>query len=469
MTVPRLVIAGTHSGVGKTTVTMGLLHLLRQDGLRVQPFKAGPDYIDPQYHTAVAGRPCRTLDMWLMPPRRLPGLVARACAGTDLALVEGVMGLHDGIGATSEQGSTAALAKRLDCPVLLVLDAGPLSRSAAAIVRGYMALDPSVRIRGVFLNRVAGQGHARLVTEAIERLTGVPVLGWLPREGRLALPERHLGLVPSSEGRRWRAVLGPLAAQLRAHSDVAAIRRLAGEAGPLDGGSGSADVGRRRGGRRAGASAPLIGVARDAAFNFYYPENLELLESYGARLVPFSPLTDRRLPAGLSALYLGGGFPEVFAPALARNRALRAALRARIAAGVPTYAECGGLMYLARGIRAGCGPRGRRWPMLGILPWEVRMTDRLQSFGYTTVAARRRTVFTQPGEAGRGHEFHHSVCDGGPSPATAAYTATARHGGAARAEGYGVGSLVASYIHVHWYSQPRWAARFVAAAGRRQV
>ncbi len=458
MKIPRILIAGTHSGVGKTTVTAALIRLLARQGVRVQPFKAGPDYIDPGYHSAAAGCLCRNLDSWLIPKRRIPELFQRACRGADLAVIEGVMGLYDGASATGDAGSTAELAKLLDCPVLLVLDAAAVSRSAAAVVRGFRDMDRKVRIAGCILNRLSGPGHYQLVKEGIEKLAGVPVVGWLPKEPGIHLPERHLGLVPAAE----REGLGPLLKQIErlaaANFDLPAIKRIAAKAGslkvtphpspsPLEG-------------ERAGVRGVPIAVARDEAFNFYYPENLELLEDLGAEIIPFSPLKDRRLPRGTAALYLGGGFPEVFAPQLARNARMKEEIRQVILSGLPTYAECGGLMYLARSISAAAG---RRYPMAGLIPADVRMTDRLQNFGYQEVRSQGANLLARAGETARGHEFHHSALER-RAAIRPAYEIQARRGGTARPEGYAKGSLLASYVHLHFWSQPRWAGRFVTAA-----
>lgn len=464
--VPRLLIAGTHSGVGKTTVTLGLLQAFLRQGKTVQPFKVGPDYIDPSYHSRLADRPCRNLDTWLIPRQPLIRLFERASLGADLAVIEGVMGLYDGIGATADQGSTAELAKILDCPVLLVLDASALSRSAAAMVRGMVDFDRRVRVVGCFLNRVGGPGHYRLVKEGIERFAKIPVVGYLPKDERLYLPERHLGLIPSHEDRGWRKMLGPLAVRFREGVDLKAIERLAGRAVPLH------VHGARHqnpetfkklshfGTRYRIEHRVPIAVAMDEAFHFYYPENLELLEEVRAEVVPFSPLKDRSLPAGVAALYLGGGFPEEYAAELSRNQKLFAQMRQWVKRGIPTYAECGGLMVLTQAIVNG---KGKRFPMIGLLPGSVRMTDRLQNFGYHEARAIRPTVLAQKGEVARGHEFHHSVWEvsrGVPG----AYRLTSPYGGKPRLEGYVRDNLLASYVHLHFLSQPRWIQRFVLAA-----
>lgn len=468
--IPRVLIAGVHSGVGKTTVTMGILLALRAAGKSPQPFKVGPDYIDPGFLSFAAGRTCRNLDSWLIPGPRLLDSFRRACAGAGMAVVEGVMGLYDGIGPTGERGSTAEMAKLLDCPVVLVLDASALSRSAAAIVKGYLEFDRGVRLAGCFLNRVGSPGHARLVKEGIERLTGVPVIGFLAKEERLQLPERHLGLVPAAENHPWRKTVPLLAQRIEEGLELSALQRIARQAGVLrvpepaglqaDGVSSA--PGRVVGPPPAPAAARVpIAVARDEAFHFYYPENLELLERLGAEVVPFSPLRDERLPRGAAGVYLGGGFPELHAAQLSKNRALHQALRQAAGRGMPVYAECGGLMLLSSAIG---GVGGRSYRMAGLVPVRVRMTDRLQNFGYQEVAACRDSILARKGEKARGHEFHHSVLERPPARGGAAYEICAARGQAGRLEGFAKGALLASYIHLHFLNQPRWAGRFVRAA-----
>ena len=484
--IPRVLIAGVHSGVGKTTVTMGILLALRAAGKSPQPFKVGPDYIDPGFLSFTAGRTCRNLDSWLIPAPRLLDSFRRACAGAGMAVVEGVMGLYDGLGPTGERGSTAEMAKLLDCPVILVLDASALSRSAAAIVKGYLEFDRGVRLAGCFLNRVGSSGHARLVKEGIERLTGVPVIGFLAKEERLQLPERHLGLVPTAENHPWRKTLPLLAQRIKEGLELSALQRIARQAGPLQvpeptglqaervssaprrvvglPRSFCPEMSREAGLPLAPAAARVpIAVARDEAFHFYYPENLELLERLGAELVPFSPLRDERLPRGAAGVYLGGGFPELHAAQLSKNRALHQALRQAAGRGMPVYAECGGLMLLSSAIG---GVGGRFYRMAGLVPGRVRMTDRLQNFGYQEVAACRDSILARKGERARGHEFHHSVLERPPvrGRAGAAYEICAPRGQAKRLEGFAKGALLASYIHLHFLNQPRWAGRFVQAA-----
>lgn len=453
--IPRLLIAGTHSGVGKTTVAVGVMAALTKRGVTVQPFKAGPDYIDPTYHTAVTGRICRNLDTWLLAEPLMRGVFQHAAAGADLALVEGVMGMFDGRSAISDRGSTAELAKRLHLPVILVVDASGMARSAAALVQGYAKFDPSLRIAGVIFNRVS-PSHAALLREAVARYTTVPVLGHLEADAALALPERHLGLVPAVEGHGLAGIADRLAAAVMRSVAMDRVMRIAQSASPLP-------PARLPGESRSPQGPRVrIGLARDPAFHFYYEENLELLQRLGAELVAFSPLADRRLPEALDALYLGGGFPEVFADGLARNAPLRRDIKRAVDGGLPTYAECGGLMYLAECL---VDHQGRRHAMVGALPGTVRMTNRLQHFGYAQLIPARKTILAAAADSIKGHEFHYSVWDHAVPRRHAAYV-VAKPGRRQRQEGFSQRNLLASYIHVHFLTNPRWARGFVASAQR---
>ncbi|MBI4504099.1 MAG: cobyrinate a,c-diamide synthase [Chloroflexi bacterium] len=448
MSIPRLVVAAVTSGAGKTTLAAGLIAALRARALRVQPFKCGPDYLDPSYHSAAAGQPCRTLDTWLLPEETLRGLFRRACRDAEVAIVEGVMGLYDGR-ANGDLGSTAHIARLLDAPVLLVLDVAKASRTLAAVVVGLARFDPRVRLAGVVLNNVASERHRQWVAEAVEAEAQVPVLGALPRQPDLALPERHLGLQPSWEHAELPTLLERLAAQVAAHVDLERVLALARSAGPLTGAArdplAEAEAGR----------SVVLAVARDAAFNFYYQDSLDLLAAHGAVLAPFRPTTDAALPEGTAGVYVGGGYPELHAEALAANAPLLDELRARLAAGMPLYAECGGLMYACQGI---VDFEGRRHRMLGVMPgWSI-MRQRRTQLGYVEVEALRDTLLHRAGERARGHEFHWSELEGAPEPP--AYHITGRE---PPHEGWAVGGVLASYVHLHFAGFPPAAARFVAA------
>ncbi len=456
--VPRILVAGTHSGVGKTTLAVGILAELRRRGLQVQPFKVGPDYIDPTYHSLAAGRAARNLDAWMVPPQRIPGLFLQAARGADLALVEGVMGLYDGFGYQEERGSTGEMAKLLAAPTVLVVDAQAMARSAGALVLGYQAFDPDLPLAGVIVNRVGSEGHGQGVAQAIRDTTGLPVLGWLPRTDGLDVPERHLGLVPTQEMGRAREFVDAARAHVERHVDLDGLLALARRAPPLDP---PAPLPRVQ--RVAGPEAPVLAVAQDPAFSFTYPENLALLEAAGARIEPFSPLRDPDLPPGTAGVILSGGFPELHARELARNRAMHGALRRAHGQGLPIYAECGGLMYLTQAI---VDLDGERHPMVGLLPGHSAMAGRL-TLGYREVEALADSWLWRRGERTRGHEFHYSRWEGRPPSLSPAYRLLpTRPTASPQLEGACLGSLWASYVHLHLWARPELAERFVAAAVR---
>ncbi|MHB9144472.1 MAG: cobyrinate a,c-diamide synthase [Symbiobacteriia bacterium] len=480
---PRLVVAAAQSGAGKTTVATGLMAAFTSRGLRVQPYKVGPDYIDPTYHTAATGRPSRNLDSWMFGEDALRALAARSMRDADLALIEGVMGLYDGSGATSEAGSTAQVARCLAAPVLLVLDARGMARTAVALIQGLQAFDPALRLAGVVFNNVGSESHYQLLCEVVRTyVDGVEPVGYLPKQASIHMPERHLGLVPSYEQSQVAAYLSSLADLVSRTIDLDAVLRLARSSGPLpEPEVPQAPVAQSR--TEPGAvpepgaipeptailepaavpepARPVrIGLARDEAFHFYYEDGLDVLRSLGAELVAFSPLRDGALLPDLDALYLGGGFPEVYRRELADNASLRLAVGRAIAADMPVYAECGGLMFLAEAIVDG---DGLEWPMVGAIPVKARMQQRLASLGYVTAVAQGETLLARPGETLTGHEFHWSVLDQRPPGWEPAYLATTRRGGT-RPEGFRRRRLLASYVHVHFAAQPAAAARFVAAA-----
>jgi cobyrinic acid a,c-diamide synthase len=451
----RVIIAGTQSGVGKTTLTAGLIAALRCRGLIVQPFKVGPDYIDPSYHALAAGRPCRNLDSWMVPPEHVRSLFARASADVDIAIIEGVMGLYDGADYNGETGSTAEVAKLLESPTVLVVDAAKLARSAGAVALGFQRFDGDVPVAGFIINRVAGESHGRGVAEAIARATGLPVLGWVPREQALHVPERHLGLIPTNEPGRWDEFLRADADVVSRQLDVDRLLAIAHQAAPLE-------MALERMQRPAG-DRPVIAVARDEAFQFIYEDNLDLLADAGAGIVFFSPLRDTMLPRCTGAVILSGGFPEVYAEALAANRSMHNALRTAHRHQLPIYAECGGLMYLTGAI---IDSSGARHEMVGLLPGRSVMSERL-TLGYRLARPVNDSWLLPRGETVRGHEFHYSVWEDRPADLPPAWLLLPRTGeGAERPEGARLGSLWASYVHLHFAAQAGLAERFVAAARR---
>lgn len=484
--IPRVVIAGTSSGAGKTTVACGLIGALRARGLTVQGFKVGPDYIDPSHHALASGRPGRNLDAFLSGPELIAPLVRHGCEGADVAIVEGVMGMFDGASGRGELASTAHVAKLLQAPVLLVLDAAGLARSAAAIVHGYRTFDSEVNVAGVIFNGVGSDHHEQLLREALAPLE-VPVLGALRRDERIMTPERHLGLVPAGERESdARAALDALADAMARYADLTEIERIARGAPRLVGSTWSA---RPPDAPAAGASPPRldahtagvrtagvrtagvrIALAAGPAFSFHYEENLELLRAAGAELATFDPLCEEALPADVGGLLLAGGFPEVYGAELEANAPLRAQVAAFAASGRPVLAECGGLLYLSGELDG--------HEMCGVLPVHARMTRRL-TLGYREAVAATATPWLDAGERVRGHEFHYTQVEADDERADnpqgepaadravedrppAAWTLSAR--GNERAEGYTRGAVQASYLHVHWAAHPDIARRFAQAA-----
>ena len=463
--IPRLVIAGTASGVGKTSVTVALIGALRQRGLRVQPFKVGPDYIDPSHLALAAGRPCYSLDTWMLGPERVRELFAQASRDADVALIEGMMGLFDGHAPERDAGSAAEVARLLAAPVVLVLDASAMARSAAAVVLGFATLEPELRLGAVITNRVGGAGHADLLRRAIEPATGVTLLGWLPPLAGAHLPERHLGLLPASEYAASASAGAALAEAAARTLDLDALLRLAQSAPPLATDPLPQDE-RLAEAAPGGQTAPVVrlALAQDAAFNFYYPDTLEALSAAGATLVPFSPLANAHLPADVAGVYLGGGFPEEHAAALSANSSLRAELRAALAAGLPCYAECGGLMYLCQALR---DASGAELPMVGAVPAVAAMRPGPWglTLGYREATALRDTLLCRAGERVRGHEFHHSALVEPLGEPSAAY----RFAETGALEGYAQGTLLATYLHLPFAGFPVAAVRFVAACAHWQA
>jgi cobyrinic acid a,c-diamide synthase len=445
---PRLVIAAPHSGSGKTTFTMGLLAALRRRGLTVQPFKAGPDFIDASHHTAICGRVSRNLDTWMCDDATVTEIFARPARDADVSIVEGVMGLYDGFGPDEERGSTAHLAKLLAAPVVLVIDAQRMATSAAAVALGLQQFDPRLDIAGVVFNNVGGDGHYAWLRKALEARTGLESFGYLPFDPGLHIEERHLGLVPAAERGFGSERLERLRGHLERHVEVERIVAAARAAAPLR------EAGRRVFGERRAGRPVRVAVARDAALNFYYAENLELLEHHGAEIAPFSVLDDERLPDDVQGLYLGGGFPELFAARIAGNASMRAALREFAVQGGPVYAECGGLMILCDAL---VDLDGRRHEMTGLVPaTSVMRRDRL-SLGYVEVETLRDTLVADAGERYRAQTFHHSVLeDASFTPALKLY-----HDGRASLDGCAERNLFATYVHAHFAARPALAERFV--------
>jgi cobyrinic acid a,c-diamide synthase len=464
---PTLLIAGTHSGVGKTTITLALMATLKKKGLRVQGFKVGPDYIDPSHYTLATGIPSRNLDTWMMGPEACMELFARAASQADVSVIEGVMGLYDGHSDGTGAGSTAHLAKLLGVPVILVMDAKGLGQSAAAMALGYKLLDPEVILAGVILNNVASETHLEYLKRPIEEQAGLPVLAYMKRDAGLSIPERHLGLTPSQE----------FSDNPNIYKDLAERLIWLGKKGPLEIASAGASA---SGGRVAPTpkvfpvrrdtsqrSPTRMAIAQDEAFHFYYQDNLDLLESLGAQLLPFSPLRDARLPEGADLIYIGGGFPELFAPQLESNPSMRGSVRHATEKGIPIYAECGGLMYLMDRL---IDFEGRSYNMCGVFSGGARMEKKRQALGYVTVKAREDNLLCKKGETLRGHVFHWSKLTGVPEDATYAYELEkGTNNKDLGPDGLQKGNVLASYVHVHFAQNPALAVRLLASAREVKV
>ncbi len=445
---PALVIAGVRSGVGKTTIATGIMGALTRRGCRVQPFKAGPDYIDPSYHKLACGVPSRNLDTWLMPHAAVSELYQRASDSRQISVIEGVMGVFDGHSNLSEEGSTAELAKLLDAPVILVADASKVARSVAAEVLGYQLFDPDLRIAGVILNGVGGPRHLDFCGPQIEATTGLPVLGYLPRREELVQPERHLGLIPTVEGTVVDEWYDTLIGQVEETIDLDRLLKIAA-------GSNPPVVVPSLYPEEDQPKKAVIALAQDPAFSFYYQDSLDLLQAWGAELVPFSPLEDAGLPPGAGGVYIGGGFPEMFAQQLSQNEPMLESLRQAVRRGLPVYAECGGLMYLGQSLS---DLEGVHYPMVGAIPVLSSMAGRQLHLGYREVESCTDSPLLRKGQRVRGHEFHWSVLEQPGDPEQSVYRVVDQDN---RPEGFQVGSVWASYINIHLGSDPALAKRFV--------
>ncbi len=460
MNVPRIVIAGTNSGCGKTTVSTGIMGVLSAKGLRVQPFKVGPDYIDPMFHTFITGNASRNLDSWMLDESTVSCLFSKNSGNADIAVVEGVMGMYDGYGGYSDGGSTAHVARIIDAPVILVVNGEGMSLSIVPLIKGFMDFDKKVRIRGVIINNINSEGHFQLLKNIIREHLNIAVIGYLKSMPEIRLASRHLGLVPECEVENLRDKITRLSQEMEKTIDFALLQEIAGEQMQPDKSvSGLCKTGSCFDIKPLPAGA-RIAVARDKAFNFYYKDNLDLLEMLGAELVYFSPLDDSRLPDGINGLYIGGGYPEIWAAQLQKNTGMKESIRSRITSGLPAYAECGGLMYLSEGIITG---GGEKFAMVGLIPGMSKMTKNLQRFGYIEIDITEDNVLAEKGEKIRGHEFHYSVTEMTEELPSCYKVAKSRRSGEARVWqcGFKRDNLLAGYPHLHFWSNPGFARRFV--------
>lgn len=442
----RLVIAGTGSGVGKTTVTIGLMAAFRKRGFTVQGFKCGPDYIDPSYHTAITGRISRNLDSWMLNHEMVREIVNRSSKGADISIIEGVMGFFDGKKPTSNIGSTAEISIITQSPVILIVNVASMARSAAAIVKGFQLFSEDTNIVGVIVNNAGSEGHYKLVQTAIEQECGIPVLGYLKKNREIKIPERQLGLVPSVE----RGELDPFFEQLGElvleTIDVDSIYRLA-QAPPLE---------IKESQFKSKAKKDVrIAVAKDAAFNFYYQENFEILEGFGAELIEFSPLNGEVLPDDVSGLYIGGGFPEEFAGQLAQQIKVKQSIKEAIDKGIPTLAECGGFMFLTEALET---TDEKNYEMVGIIPGKVKMQTKLAALGYREVKGEEGNFLLKGKLMAKGHEFHYSTFHTKTDIQTAYITKGMR---GIKQEGFMKENLIAGYTHFHFGSCPKMAENWI--------
>jgi cobyrinic acid a,c-diamide synthase len=446
-----VVVSAPQGRSGKTIVSLALCALLRKQGLAVQPFKKGPDYIDPSWLSGAAGRGCRNLDLFFMAEEAMPGYFRRACHGADVAVVEGAMGLYDGL--ESGWGSTAHVARTLGLPVVLVVNTSRMTGSIAALVTGFQRFQPEVGVSAVVLNNVSGSRHERKLKAAVERHCGIPVVGSVPRDPELEVKERHLGLIPFSEAERAESVVDCIRSLVEPHLDVDGILSVARTFE-------SASPARQPGTDGANAAAK-IGVMLDRVFNFYYADNLEALGEAGAELVFIDSLADR-LPR-IDGLYIGGGFPEFFLPELEANAGLRKDIADAAEAGLPVYAECAGLMYLCRRIRW----QGRCHEMVGAIPAEVEISRRPQGHGYAVAEVVAENPLFPVGTSVRGHEFHHSKLTA-PTGLDFVYRMRRGRGVVGGMDGIVHKNVFAAYTHLHAAGAPTWAPAFVSLAAAQR-
>lgn len=443
----RLVIAGVSSGVGKTTITLGLMAALKQRGLNVQGFKCGPDYIDTSFHTAVTERPSRNIDSWMFSKNVMKEIFVNGSNRADISIIEGVMGLYDGRTATSNEGTTAEISILLDSPIVLVIDCSLMARSAAAIVKGYQLLDDRVKIVGVIANKVGSIGHYQIIKDAVEQECAIPVCGYLLNDSKVTMPERHLGLVPLTESRNVKRLFSKLAKLVEETINVEQIIELS-KSKPL-----AVDVSDSIFIKQP-SNGLKIAIAKDQAFNFYYQENIDLIEAYGAECLYFSPLRGEEIPKEADGLYIGGGFPEQFAEELSKRVAVNHSIKQRIEDGLPTIAECGGFMYLAESIET---KAENHYQMVGVIPGSIKMENSLQGFGYREITGQSGNYLFSNDQTARGHEFHYSSFNP-KEPTMSAYHTIGVFGECV--EGVITNNVIAGYTHIHFASCPKLVENF---------
>jgi len=453
MRIPRIVIAGTGSGVGKTSISIGLARAFSNRGMQVQTFKTGPDYLDPTHLSRASERPCYNLDGWMMGKDYVRRLFYEKCLDADIVVVEGVMGIFDGAGADTLDGSTAEIAEWLKSPILLAVNAHGVARTFAALVKGCVDFKPDLNIAGVVANNTGSERHINLLKESLHHSGAPPLVGGIPRGGFDHLPGRHLGLVTADKTSLSPDTLDGLAASVEKHLNVGRVIEIALHAPDME--YRPPDRNKHTDGKKIG-----IAVAKDKAFHFYYSDILEMIETAGGEILEFSPMQDKAVPEGAAGLYLGGGYPEEYAAELSGNRVMLDSIRDFAESGRPVYAECGGLMYLSKGIETG----QKRFEMAGIIPVETRMLNRRKSLGYVEATLRKDSLWGACGDVFRGHEFHYSELTGAPAESDGwqkVYSIKYRRANDAVAEGYQKGNVLASYAHLHYASFPDAITHFL--------
>jgi cobyrinic acid a,c-diamide synthase len=447
MNIPRIVIGGVTSAVGKTTISTAIMYILKQKGLHVQPFKVGPDFIDPSYHTYVTGRQSRNLDVWMMGENGVLKCFHNASSGADIAVVEGVMGLFDGISGKDDFSSTAQVAKILNAPVILVIDAGKAARSIAAIATGFLHFDKKLRIIGTILNNVAGDKHANFITEAFADKVKVPIIGIVRRSKEITMVERHLGLIPTPElEEKQKRAIFQSAKFVSEQIDLDKIKYLLDKVQTTDPLQKQLPNGQIK-----------IAVALDESFNFYYADNLDALREQKAELIFFSPINDCKLPENIHGVILGGGFPEVLADKLEKNQSMGKSITKAAENGIPIYGECGGLMYLTRSIKGYRGDEGKKRNMVGLIDADTFISGKL-TLNYTE-ANSNASIFGKISKV-RGHEFHYSRIENIAKDSKFAYVMRRGNGIDNKKDGFMVYNCLASYMHLH-FADSRLPKRFI--------
>jgi cobyrinic acid a,c-diamide synthase len=449
-----LVIAGTHSGSGKTTIAIGIMSALKKRGLSVQPFKVGPDFIDPGYHGEVCGIPSRNLDGWMLDKKYNVKTFLKNSKGKDISIIEGVMGLYDGYSGKSEDGSTAQISKWFKTPVVLVVDARGMASSVGAIVYGFEKFDKQVNIAGVILNRVSSEKHYNWLKDAIDKRCKAKVIGYLPKDTSIEIPERHLGLVTSKENILKRDFIKRITYLINKHIDLDQLLKIASTIDRK-----RISPGQREDKINHTSGCPVkIGIACDEAFCFYYQDNFDILKQLGADLIYFSPLRDISLPDRLDGIYLGGGYPEVFARDLETNHVMRSEIKRFAARGGVIYAECGGLMYLGNNIKAF---DKNNFKMSGVFPFTTRMEGKLKDLGYYTAKVVKNNILSKRGDEIRGHQFRYSSLEKIPQSLGRSYRLRKGETNKVIKEGFVLKNVLASYLHLHFGANINFARRFI--------